>query len=798
MRRQRLILPMLAAIVALGADDPAKTKQRAPNRLGRESSPYLLQHAHNPVDWYPWGPEAFEKAKKEDKPILLSVGYSSCYWCHVMERESFEDAAIAKALNARFVCIKVDREERPDVDAVYMAALQKYSKGSGGWPMTLFLFPDGRPFFAATYLPPRGKDDNGGFAGLIERVVEVWRDHRDAIEKEADTLTAAVRKAAKAVAAKPREPLSRAMIEKGQADLAEQFDPDFGGFGYDPENSKKSKFPEASNLVFLLHRDRTVPTLARAGKLKGPDPRAMVLVQLDRMARGGIRDHLGGGYHRYSTNRSWTVPHFEKMLYDNAQLASVHLMAFEATKDDRWKAEAEATLGFLKRVMTTAEGGFTSSLDAETGGEEGAYYVWTEEEIEKVLGKGEDVEVFGKVYGLDRGPNFDKGRFVLRESRSRQDVAEVLKTTPEALEARLAPLRAKLLAAREKRPSPSLDDKVLTSWNGLAIAAFADAYRLLKNDDYRKTAEKAADFLLGKHREKDGRLLRTSRAGFAKGPAYLEDYALLAHGLLRLHAATGDAERLDQARALTDRMMVDFADPDGGFFSTAADGESLLVRMKDSFDGAIPGSNSLAIRNLVALAKLTGETKYLDAAGKALDSYSPTLAEQPMNVPMMLVGLDEYLELRDERPAKPSTALLPGIPAKGVVTASAALAPGSKVARGAEVEATVRLAIGEGWHIYANPSGSEVVRGTEVALAAGATAKIVKVEYPRGKSMFSPGGAADKVDVYEGEVTIKVRLRLDAKEEPVEVVFLVSYQPCNDRACLAPVRVKVPMTIQAR
>ncbi len=638
----------------------------------------MLQHAHNPVDWHPWGSEAIEKAKKEDKPILLSVGYSSCYWCHVMERESFEDAAIAKALNAKFVCIKVDREERPDVDAVYMAALQKYT-GSGGWPMTLFLFPDGRPFYAATYMPPRGKDEGEGFEGLIERGAIAWRDQRDALAKDADALTAAVRKVAKAEAAKPRAPLKKAMLDGGQAHLAEQFDPEFGGFGYDPANPKKSKFPEAANLVFLLHRDRTVPVLARSGKQKGPEPRAMVLLQLDRMARGGIRDHLDGGYHRYSTNRSWTVPHFEKMLYDNAQLASVHLMAYEATKDERWRAEAESTFGFLRRTMTSPEGAFFSAIDAETDGDEGAYYVWTEREIEEVLGKGEDLDVFSKVYGIDRGPNFDKGRFVLREPHTRKEAAESLNTTPDALEARLAPLRSKLLAARQKRPEPKLDDKILTSWNGLTIAAYADAARILKSAEHRKSAETAADFLLAKHRDKDGRLLRTSRGGPAKGAAYLEDYAFLVHGLLRLHAATGDAKRLDQARALTDRMMADFADPDGGYFATPADGESLLVRMKDSFDGAIPGANSVAIRNLVALAKLTGETKYLDAAGKALDAFSPALAEQPMNLPMMLVGLDEYLDLREEEPAKPATGLIPGVPAKDVVTASATArpAPGS-------------------------------------------------------------------------------------------------------------------------
>ncbi len=708
-----------------------------------------------------------------------------------MERETFEDAAIAKVLNARFVCIKVDREERPDVDAVYMAALQSFS-GSGGWPMSLFLFPDGRPFFAATYLPPHDREGNPGFDTLLEKIHEAWRDHRAELDRDADTLTEAVRTSSRAAAEKDRVPLTRSLLDAGQAALAEDFDPDFGGFGFDPDRPRRPKFPEPSNLEFLLRR-ASLPASKRLGLLKGPDPRAMVLATLDHMARGGIRDHLGGGYHRYSVDRSWTVPHFEKMLYDNAQLATVFLETFEATKDERWKAEAQGIFAFLDRVMTAPEGGFFSALDAETEGEEGAYYVWKNEEVARALGDGDDLRAFSKVYGLDRPANFEGDRHVLRESFSRKDAAEALGTTPEALEARLAPLRAKLLAVREARPAPRKDEKVLTAWNGLAIAAYADGFRVLKDPRCRKSAEKAADFVLKVHRDGDGRLLRTSRDGKAKGAAYLEDYAFLAHGLIRLHAATGDANRLAQARELTDRMLAEFSDKDGGFFFTADGHETLLARMKDPFDGALPGANSVAIRNLVAMAELTGEAKYLDAAGKALESFSAVMKRAPTGVPLMLVGLNDYLNKRGDGPAK-----APGNLAEpGSVLSAEAIGNVAKVAPGDEFDVTIALEIAPGWHISANPSGSETLKPTTVTIAPGSPLTIVKVTYPEGKTFRAPG-TDESAKVYEGRATIRARVRLDDKADagPLEAEIVLKYQPCNDRACLAPATLNVAVNFK--
>jgi uncharacterized protein YyaL (SSP411 family) len=777
---------LLTLTIAANGAEP----KRPANRLASETSPYLRLHAHNPVDWYPWGPEAFTKAKAEKKPIFLSIGYSSCYWCHVMERECFEDPEIARLLNERFVSIKVDREERPDVDQVYMTALQAFSQG--GWPLSMFLTPDGRPFFGGTYFPPKDRDGVSGFPTVLKGVSDAWRDERPKVEEAADQLVAIVRRALDGSNAKGgRVPLTRAVVAEGRAHLAEQFDAEHGGFGFNPRNPRRPKFPEPVNLVFLLdqhRRNRNEKKEPTPGANAKADPLTMVVATMDHMARGGIRDHLAGGYHRYSTDRFWTVPHFEKMLYDNAQLASAHLLAFETTNDPRWRREAEDTFAFIGRTMTAPEGGFYSALDAETNGEEGQSYVWTREEVKSILGTG--YEPFARVYGVTAEPNFEKGRYVLFEPLPRAEQAEALKTTPEALEASLAPLRTRMLDARNRRPTPLLDDKILTSWNGLMIAAYAEGYRLLKDPRYRAAAEKAADFLLAKLRTPQGRLLRTYREGQAKLPAYLEDYAFLAHGLLRLHAATGDPNRLAQARALTDRMLADFADEkEGGFFYTADDHETLLARAKDPMDNVLPSGNSVAIRNLVALAAATGEARYLDEAGKALDAFSPLLVQSPGSFPLMLVALSEYLDARPQAGAA-LIAAAPGnppVPAE-VVTAQAELAKGADVAPGRAFDVVVTLTIQESWHTYANPTGTENLRPTVLALAPDQPAALVQVTYPPGKAKLLASSGDERVLVYEDKVTLTARVRLDpaAKSVPASLKFQVKYQACDARACLAP------------
>ncbi|MGP0065263.1 MAG: DUF255 domain-containing protein [Isosphaeraceae bacterium] len=796
-----VVLLMSTALVVPAGAQP-RGAERPANRLGRETSPYLLLHAHNPVDWYPWGPEAFARAKVEKKPIFLSIGYSSCYWCHVMERESFEDAEIAKFLNAHFVCIKVDREERPDVDQVYMAALQ--ALGPGGWPMSMFLTPDGRPFFGGTYFPPRAREGSSGFLRLVEVVSEAWRDQRAELEKSADALTDAARRQLRAAGGPRQLTLSRSWASAGQAELARQFDPEFGGFGFNPRNPRRPKFPEPVNLVFLL--DRHIRRAAQKEPAAQPgrpelEPLAMVQMTLDRMARGGIRDHLGGGYHRYSTDRAWTVPHFEKMLYDNAQLASAHLLAFTVTKDPRWREEAEATFAYVERSMTAPEGGFYSALDAETNREEGAYYVWTRDEVKAVLGEGPDALAFARVYGLTGDPNFEGGRHVLLEPKTRAEQAEAIKTTPKDLEARLAPLRARLLAVREKRPSPLRDDKVLTSWNGLMIAAYADGYRVLRVEKYRQAAERAAGFLLAKLRSPDGRLLRTYRLGQAKLPAYLEDYAFLAHGLLQLHAATGDARWLREARGLADRMIADFEDREsGGFFFTADGHESLLARPKDPFDNALPGGNSVAILDLLALHRATGESSYRDHAARALAAFSTTMSERAFAMPLMLVALERYLDQAPDASKAGAPIAEATHPAKpGVIGASAAIRTAGAIAPGGAFDATVSVTIREGWHIYANPTGALELKPTTLKLdpASERSASLVDVQYPAGEAQVLGSIGTEKVPLYEGKVAIAVRLRLaaDARPGSIRLKLGLSYQACNDRLCLAPATLEIPVDI---
>ena len=787
MRTHRTAPLAALALLLLAAGSPGdepKKPQGPANRLAKETSPYLLLHAHNPVDWYPWGPEAFAKAKAENKPIFLSIGYSSCYWCHVMERESFMNPEIAKAINAGFVAIKVDREERPDVDQVYMTAVQAFS-GSGGWPMSVFLTPDGRPFFGGTYFKP------GDFTSLLKAVSEAWKDQRPSIEKDADNLANVVRKASAGPARMARIPLSREMARGGREALAEQFDPEFGGFGFDAARPKRPKFPEPVNLIYLLdqaRRDR-----ARGlEKPQTPDPLAMALKTFDAMARGGIRDHLAGGYHRYSTVRDWSIPHFEKMLYDNAQLAEGLVLAFEVTGDQRWKHEAEATFAFVAKTFTSPEGLFYSALDAESEGEEGKSYLWTPAEVKKILTNADDYTVFAHAYALDGEPDLDDGRYVLLMPRVVDD---------PALEVRLAPLRAKLLEARDKRPAPALDDKVLTSWNALMIAALAEGGRVLKDERYKLAAGKAADALLALMTGPDGRLLRTSRNGQAKLAAYLEDYGALTYALVRLHAATGDPKRLTQARGLADRMIADFADAkDGGFFYTAGDHETLIARVKDPFDNAIPGANSLAIRALVGLGVASGEARYLDEAARALEAFAPSLQDRPSGSPLMLLALEEYLDARppaskpDNRPDGP----LPGAP--GVVTAKAGPAKPLSVAPGEAFEVELTLTIKDRFHIYANPAGSDNVIPTVVALGPGAKAELVEVRYPKGESKVLAANGPGKVTVFEKSAApiAKIRLPIDTPTGTMTFNLRVRYQACDDRACLAPANLDVPVSVEVK
>jgi uncharacterized protein len=565
------------------------------NRLARETSPYLLQHADNPVDWYPWGDEARERARAEDKPILLSVGYSACHWCHVMEHESFEDRATAAVMNERFVNVKVDREERPDVDAIYMDAVVTLA-GHGGWPMTVFLTPEGEPFYGGTYFPPERRHGLPSFRDVLVAVSNAYRERRDDVTRQAGALVEAVR--AQSEQRPSTEPLSSALLHEAVRTLRAQFDPEWGGFGRAP------KFPPASVLEFLLRRARV-----SGSEPQSPPELELVATTLDAMAAGGMYDVVGGGFHRYSVDERWLVPHFEKMLYDNALLVPAYLHGWAVTGNDRWRRVAEQTLDYMLRELRLSEGGFASAQDADTEGVEGLTYTWTPDEFVAQSHKLEP---------------FEHGRFIVRGELDDET-------------------RARLLAIRDERPQPFRDDKVIASWNGLALAALAEASFRLGRDDLRDAAVELAEFLL-EPLSPDGELHRTWRNGVAKGPAFLDDYANVAHGLYELHVATGDLRWLQESRRLALRAVELFADDEhGGFFMTPAGGEQLVARKKDFDDNPTPSGNSMLAHVLLRLARIWGDDELESRAVGVFRLVHPLLARAPQAFGWTLTALDLHL-----------------------------------------------------------------------------------------------------------------------------------------------------------
>jgi len=632
-----------------GRDDdalPPHTKHT--NRLADETSPYLLLHAHNPVDWYPWGEAAFAEAKEENKPIFLSVGYSSCYWCHVMERESFMDEEIAAYLNEHFVCVKVDREERPDVDEIYMTAVQLLRQ-RGGWPLSVFLTPEGKPFFGGTYWPAREgeRGSSVGFLDIIKMVHQAWAEKQELIKKDADNLAAAVRESLRGRKASEEIELDHAMITGVWQDLQDDYDPKWGGFGYSASNPDVPKFPEPSNLLFLIDR------VQRKDVDNWEHAREMLTHTLDKMAQGAIYDHLGGGFHRYSTDRYWHIPHFEKMLYDNGQLATVYAEAYKLTGNEEYRYVVNGILEFVQREMTHDGGAFYAALDAETDEEEGKFYRWTKEELDECLSP-TDRKWFGEIYNLNGEPNFEEKYYVPLLTKPLSDHAAERDMKLDELIAKLKPTRERLFAVRQTRKRPLTDTKILTSWNGLMIRGFADAGRLLEDDEQLQHAKTAAEFVLANLRTNDGRLLRTHTAGEAKLNAYLDDYAFLADGLIALHRATGDKQWLTAAQQLTDKQIELFWDNDaGGFFFTSDDHEALIARAKDPVDTVMPSGNSVSAGNLLYLAeKLEGEEAkaYREKARQTMLAAGVYLRASPGAVPRMAVHLAEYLERVENEP----------------------------------------------------------------------------------------------------------------------------------------------------
>ena len=589
-----------------------------PNKLITEKSPYLLQHANNPVEWYAWGEEAFEKAKLEDKPIFLSIGYSTCHWCHVMAHESFEDPYVAKLLNEAFISIKVDREERPDIDKIYMTVCQLMT-GSGGWPLTIIMTPDKKPFFAGTYFPKESRFGRTGLVDLIKRVKDLWSNERKQLVESSEKITFALQDAS---TESPGGSLTDKVLKTAYSQLSGRYDSKNGGFGTAP------KFPTPHNLLFLLRYWK-----------RSADKEALNMVEktLKSMRMGGIYDHIGFGFHRYSTDPNWLVPHFEKMLYDQALLTLAYLEAYQATGIEEFATTAREILAYVLRDMTSQEGAFFSAEDADSEGEEGKFYVWSKKEIEEILGV-EDAEGFSKSYNVNEDGNF------LDEATRRKTEKNILHLTSSLAETQnnhIKSLRDKLYEAREKRVRPHKDDKVLTDWNGLMIAAFAKAGYIFNDPKYIQIAKKAVTFIFDQMMDSEGRLLHRYREGGADILAFVDDYAFLIWGLINLYESSFETQYLEKAIMLTEEQLKLFWDSSiGAFFFTAEDTESLLTRQKETYDGAIPSGNSVSMLNLLRLAQITGNDEYEKKADHLGRVFAENIRTSPVAHTLMMVAVD--------------------------------------------------------------------------------------------------------------------------------------------------------------
>ena len=596
------------------------------NRLIHSTSPYLLQHAHNPVDWYPWAEEALTKSRDEDKPILLSIGYSSCHWCHVMERESFENEAVAALMNQHFVCIKVDREERPDIDDIYMAATLAMNHGQGGWPMTVFLTPQQEPFFAGTYFPPEDRYGRPGFSTLLRRISEIWSRDRAGLSEQATKMAVFLRQNADAqLTAALSADSSAESWTAFEEQCASEFDSRYGGFGNAP------KFPPHQTLLVLLRQGRD-DSESRA--------RFMAKTTLEAMAAGGIYDHVGGGFARYATDREWLVPHFEKMLYDNAQLVRAYTEGFQVTGDAAYQRVAREVLDYILREMTSPDGAFYSATDADSEGVEGKFFVWGKPEVEALLTEKSEAAAFCDFYDITETGNWE-GHAIANTRFSREAVAKRHGFSREQMDAIIAKGRCLLYGARSKRVPPSLDDKVLTSWNGLMIGAMAEAGRVFGEPRYVVASHRAATFLWTSHR-RDGRLLRSSRAGIAQGEAFLEDYAFMSNALIDLYEAGAESglRWLESARDLGEQMLDLFGAKEGGFYATSRFNEALLLRPREGHDGALPSASASAAMALARLSVHFDRASFRDAASKAIAAYGVAIERQPRAFPTSLLVLD--------------------------------------------------------------------------------------------------------------------------------------------------------------
>ncbi|MHC4557367.1 MAG: thioredoxin domain-containing protein [Planctomycetota bacterium] len=593
------------------------------NKLIKETSPYLLQHAHNPVDWYPWGTKAFERAQKEDKPIFLSIGYSTCHWCHVMERESFENEQIAKIMNENFVSIKIDREHRPDVDQIYMNAVVMMT-GSGGWPLSVFLTPDGKPFYGGTYFPPKDAYGRPGFERVLLSIAGSWKNKRQELINSADKLSEFLK--SRSTPTEKKE-LSPEVLKKAADHFRDTFDAVNGGFGIAP------KFPQPTNLSMLLcywHRTNDTQALQ------------MVKETLDAMARGGIYDHIGGGFHRYSTDARWLVPHFEKMLYDQALLSKVYLQAYQITENQQYAGIAREIFDYVLRDMTDSDGGFYSAEDADSEGMEGAFYLWDPEQIALVLDK-DQARLFNTYYGVTSKGNFEQDKTILNIRTSIEQLEKDFQKDHTTIVNILTTARTKVFAERAKRNRPNRDDKVIAAWNGLMISSLAYGGSILDEEKYIETAKHSAEFIL-RTLYKNGRLMRYYRNGQVIEKAFLDDYAFTIMGLLDLYEVTFDAKWLIEAKKLSEEMIELFIDIEqGGFFLAGKDSEKLIARTKPGSDGAIPSGNSVAALVLLKLGRLTMSQRFTEMGSKVLEAFSRQLEHSPAYSSAMLIALNFWL-----------------------------------------------------------------------------------------------------------------------------------------------------------
>ena len=751
------------------------------NRLIHETSPYLLQHAYNPVNWYAWGPEAFEAARKQNKPIFVSIGYSTCYWCHVMERESFENEAIAAIMNEHFISIKVDREERPDVDEIYMTATQALNQGQGGWPMSVFLEPNSlKPFFAGTYFPPEDSPQLGriGFPTLLRQMAEAWSAQREAVEEQATNVANHVSQ--QLMRAALPQPLGAEQVDQAIALLMDSYDQTDAGFG-----QGRNKFPMPANLDLLI---------GAAWKQSGP--RQAVVHTLDRMATGGMYDQIGGGFHRYSTDRKWLVPHFEKMLYDNGQLATTYAAAHERTGNPYYAEIVREILDYVLREMTDPSGGgFYSAQDAEVNAREGGNYVWTVAQVKGLLraaGLDSDTEFTLEVYGFNGGTNFrdphhpeDGWKNVVYLIDRPSALARRRDLSLGAFNKRLARVNRELLAVRDTRDQPGTDDKILAGWNGLMIAGMANGARVLDEPGYLEAARRAKDFVLTTMRGSDGGLLRTYRAGEAKIDAFLEDYAFMIHGLITLHRASGDTQALEEAEELAAMARERFWDDMGGaYFDTLVGRMDLFVRTKSMYDGAVPCGNSVMLNNLLDLHELTGEAAYLDDAVRTLEGLSASIRRSPSGHVLSVLGLkrviDGYPERLEQLAAVARSAKKPvEVMASVARLEVAADAP-------ATFELTIRIA--DGYHINAHDPGLAFLIPLKLR-ASGGTGIEVQVDWPPGELYEGPlaqGRLAEgEMRVHTGEIKLPVRVE-QVGEITGQPRLMLTYQVCTDYACLAP------------